>query len=614
MTDLERTISSMPTQPGVYLHKDAAGDILYVGKAKNLRSRVRSYFQEGRPTDAKTRILVSKIAAIEVIVTDTEAEALILENTLIKQHRPKYNILLKDDKSYPYVRITREQYPRVFKTRRVIKDGSKYFGPYTDGTYLYHLLQAIRSVLPIRTCDLPLTEEGVAKGKWKVCLQYHIKKCDGPCIGEASKDQYNEVVRQAHQILSGKTRELERSLEQRMQDLAEQLRFEDAAVVRERLERLREYVAKQKVVTTDSMDRDVFGMARIGTQACTVVFTVRDGKLVGKRHFLASDVPDGGDAELLRSTLEQWYVDADSYPDEVLVPIEPVDVEFMAAFLREKKGRIVDVQVPRIGDKRKLIAMAENNADLLLRETLALQAQRDQTVSKTMLALQADLRMRSLPRRIECFDNSHMQGTDYVSSMVVFVDGKSRRSEYRKFKLREIDHNNDFEAMKEVVRRRYTRVLEEQGPLPDLVVIDGGKGQLSHAMEVITELGLEGKMTVVGMAKRLEEIFVPDQRDPLLISKSSPSLRLLQQVRDEAHRFAITYHRTLREKRTLQTELTQIPGIGTTTAEKLLRSIGSVEAVKEASLDSLQAVVGAAAARKVHEYYHPAPHSSASDV
>lgn len=604
----------MPTQPGVYLHKDAAGGILYVGKAKNLRSRVRSYFQEGRPTDAKTRILVSKIAAIEVIVTDTEAEALILENTLIKQHRPKYNILLKDDKSYPYVRITREQYPRVFKTRRVIKDGSKYFGPYTDGTYLYHLLQAIRSVLPLRTCDLPLTEEGVAKGKWKVCLQYHIKKCDGPCIGEASKDQYNEVVRQAHQILSGKTRELERSLEQRMQDLAEQLRFEDAAVVRERLERLREYVAKQKVVTTDSMDRDVFGMARIGTQACTVVFTVRDGKLVGKRHFLASDVPDGGDAELLRSTLEQWYVDADSYPDEVLVPIEPVDVEFMAAFLREKKGRIVDVQVPRIGDKRKLIAMAENNADLLLRETLALQAQRDQTVSKTMLALQADLRMRSLPRRIECFDNSHMQGTDYVSSMVVFVDGKSRRSEYRKFKLREIDHNNDFEAMKEVVRRRYTRVLEEQSPLPDLIVIDGGKGQLSHAMEVITELGLEGKMTVVGMAKRLEEIFVPDQRDPLLISKSSPSLRLLQQVRDEAHRFAITYHRTLREKRTLQTELTEIPGIGTTTAEKLLRSIGSVEAVKEASLEALQAVVGAAAARKVHEYYHPAPHSSASDV
>jgi excinuclease ABC subunit C len=421
-----------------------------------------------------------------------------------------------------------------------------------------------------------------------------------------SREHYNDVVRQAQQILSGKTRELERSLEERMHELAEQLRFEDATIERERLERLREYVSKQKVVTTDSMDRDVFGMARIGSQACTVVFTVRDGKLVGKRHFLASDVPDGGDAELLRSTLEQWYLDADSYPDEVLIPIEPPDVEFMTAFLREKKGRVVDLQVPRIGDKRKLIAMAENNADLLLREALAMQAQRDQTVSKTMLSLQADLRMRSLPRRIECFDNSHMQGTDYVSSMVVFVDGKSRRSEYRKYKLREIEQNNDFEAMKEVVRRRYTRVLEEQGPLPDLVVIDGGKGQLSHAMEVITELGLEGKMTVVGMAKRLEEIFVPDQRDPLLISKSSPSLRLLQQVRDEAHRFAITYHRSLREKRTLQTELTEIPGVGTTTAEKLLRTIGSVEAVKASTLEALQAVVGASAARKVHEYYHPA--------
>lgn len=601
---LEKKIAGLPTKPGVYLHKDAEGQIIYVGKAKSLRNRVRSYFQEGRPVDAKTKALVRKIIDLDVIVTDTEVEALILENTLIKEHRPKYNILLKDDKSYPYIRITREEYPRVFKTRRVVRDGSKYFGPYTDGTYLYSLLKTLRSIFPIRSCELALTDATIAAGRWKVCLDYHIKKCDGPCEGYIDRERYNEYIRQAQQVLNGRTKDLERQLEDRMMVLAEELRFEDAAVVRVRLERLREYTSKQKVLATDDTDRDVFALSRIESTACTVVFTIRDGKLVGKRHFFIGGSRDRSDSEILRTTIERWYLEAEHFPDEVLMQTEIEDVDVLAEYLCEQRGKNVEILVPKIGDKRKLLSMAEMNADVLLRELLMQQAQKDQSMPRAVLALQQDLRMERLPRRIECFDNSHMQGTDYVSSMVVFVDGKPKKSDYRHFKLRTVEGNDDFEAMKEVITRRYSRAIEEGTEMPDLVIIDGGKGQLSHAMEIFASLGLVGRFTVVGLAKRLEEVFLPGQSVPLYLAKTSSSLRLLQQARDEAHRFAITYHRTLRDKRTLQTELTEIPGVGEASAKKLLSIIGSVDRVRESSFDVLSEVVGKTMAKKVYDHYH----------
>lgn len=601
-------VARLPTKPGVYLHKDATGAIIYVGKAKNLRARVRSYTQLNRPADAKTKAMMARIASVDVIVTDTEAEALILENTLIKEHRPRYNVLLKDDKSYPFICITKEEFPQVFKTRRVVRDGSKYFGPYTDGTYLYYLLKTLRSVFPLRSCQLPLSEEGIAAGRWKVCLDYHIKKCDGPCEGHISKEAYNEYIRQAQQILSGKTRDLERQLEQRMQLLAEELRFEDALVLRHRLERLREYSAKQKVLADSDADRDVFALARIGAQACVVVFIIREGKLIGKRHYTLSTTIGGTadiltDADILRSTVERWYVDAESAPDEILVGVDVEDPESIEDFVRVRLGKRTHVVVPRVGDKRKLIAMAETNAEMLLRESIMQQAQKDVSMPKAVLDLQRDLAMTSLPRRIECYDNSHIHGTDYVSSMVVFFDGKPKKSEYRSYRLRSVEGNDDFEAMKEVMSRRFANANDDDAVLPDLVIIDGGKGQLSHAMEVLRDLGLEGRFTVVGLAKKLEEVFKPGTSDPLYLPKVSASLRLLQQARDEAHRFAITYHRKLRSKRTLRTELTDVPGIGPTTSTKLLRAFGSVKAIADADLESLASVVGPSAARKVVAHF-----------
>ncbi|MCX6139719.1 MAG: excinuclease ABC subunit UvrC [Candidatus Kapabacteria bacterium] len=605
LTDaLEKKIAGLPTKPGVYLHKDADGKIIYVGKAKSLRNRVKSYFQVGRPVDAKTKALVQKIADLEVIVTDTEVEALILENTLIKEHKPKYNVLLKDDKSYPYIRITKEEFPKVFKTRRVVRDGSKYFGPYTDGAYLYSLLKTLRSIFPIRSCDLALSEVSIASERWKVCLDYHIKKCEGPCESHISRERYNEYIRQAQQVLNGRTRDLESQLEDRMTALAEELRFEDASIVKGRLERLREYTEKQKVLANDDADRDVFALARAENIACVVGFTIRDGKLIGKRHYFVGNSREQSDDEIIRVTLERWYLEAEHFPDEVLLPCEIHDTEPLLSFLAEIKGNTVEIMIPKIGDKRKLVSMAETNAEVLLQELLLQQALKDQSVPRAVMSLQQDLRMERMPRRIECFDNSHIQGTDYVSSMVVFVDGKPKKSEYRHFKLRSVEGNDDFEAMKEVITRRYGRAIEEGTPMPDLVIIDGGKGQLSHAMEVLASLGLVGSFTVVGLAKRLEEVFTPGSSVPLYLPKVSSSLRLLQQARDEAHRFAVRYHRTLRDKRTFQTELTNITGVGDESAKKLLSIIGSVERVRESTVEQLTEVVGPAMARKIIDHYH----------
>lgn len=610
---LEEKVSALPTMPGVYLHKNADNKIIYIGKAKNIRNRVRQYFDRNRHLDAKSKVLVSKIADVECIVTDSEAEALILENILIKQHKPKYNILLKDDKSYPYIRITNEEYPRLFSTRTVIRDGSKYFGPYTDGRYLYSLLKTLRTLFPIRSCDLPLTERTIDDRKYKVCLDYHIKKCEGPCEAIVGRKHYNEHIKLASQILQGKTRDVEKQLESQMSDLAAEMKFEDAAQIRNRLQMLREYSAKQKVMTTELVDRDVVAFARDAHQACTVIFTIRDGKLTGKQQFIASNVLDTPDHEIVQASVERWYSENDFVPDEVHLPLELDNLEFLNDILRSKRGSAVEILVPKIGEKKKLITMAQANAEFILRDLHLEQLKRDEAIPRAVSSLQRDLRLPRPPRRIECFDNSHLQGTDYVSSMVVFVDGRPKKSEYRKYKIKSFTGNDDFRAMQEVVERRYSRLLEEKQTLPDLIIIDGGKGQLSHAYEILSGLGMAKNVPVIGLAKRLEEVFLPGESDSIILPRTSSSLRLIQQLRDEAHRFAITFHRELRSKRTLQTSLTDIPGIGDKTAHKLLTTIGSVDTVAKSTFDELKSAVGEAAARKVFDYYSTSGNEMESD-
>jgi excinuclease ABC subunit C len=620
---LAEKLHNIPTNPGVYLHKDENGVIIYVGKAKNLRSRVRSYFQQGRPKDAKTRVLVAKIRDIEVILTDSEVEALILENNLIKQHQPRYNILLKDDRTYPYICITNEPFPRVFPSRRVIRDGSKYFGPYTEAKYMYSMLNLLKSLFPIRSCTLDLTDEAIAKGKFKVCLDYQIKKCDGPCEGLVGRAEYNTMIQNAAQILKGKSRDVEKSLTQEMERLSETMQFEKALVVRNRLVTLREYTERQKVVSTDPIDRDVLALARNEKDACAVILKVRDGKLIGKQHFYVAHSEDKSDADILRATCERFYLESDDVPDEIFLPVhldevsasdvtsdpasEGISVETLETWLRAKRGSRVQIHVPQMGEKRKLVQMAAANADFLLKELLLQrmkrEQERDKTVPRAVLSLQRDLRLAKAPRRIECFDNSHFQGSETVSSMVVFVDGKPKKSDYRKFKIRTVEGIDDFKSMQEVVRRRYTRMLAENTEQPDLIIIDGGKGQLSSAVEILQELDLYGKIPIIGLAKRLEEVVFPFQSDTLLLPKTSSSLKLLQQARDEAHRFAIEFHRSLRDKRTLQTELTNVAGIGEKTAQKLLVQFGSVEGVRTALEADLVKSVGVKTTQILRAYF-----------
>ncbi|MEP7220324.1 MAG: excinuclease ABC subunit UvrC, partial [Bacteroidota bacterium] len=548
--------------------------------------------------------LVRKIVDLEVIVTDSAVEALILEDTLIKKLRPRYNVMLKDDKTYPYIRLTSEPFPRLFATRKVIRDGSRYFGPYTDAKYVRYLLKTIRSIFPIRSCDFNLNDETIAARKFKICLDYHIGKCEGPCEGFVNETHYGEMIRQVVQVLNGKTRSLEKTLEQDMQNLAGAMRFEEAALLRNRLQKLREYCGKQKVVTEDITDRDVIAFAAEDDDACAVIFKVRDGRLTGKQHHYLTGVLQMGESEIMENVIQRHYTATDSIPEEIFLPVElGDDFDVIHRFLSDKRedGR-VQIIVPKIGDKQKLVTMAQTNAKFLLDELKIQRMKRSDMVPRPVQSLQRDLRLKDVPRRIECFDNSNIQGTDPVSSMVCFVDGKARRSEYRKFKVRTVVGPDDFATMKEVVGRRYSRVMKEGWALPDLIVIDGGKGQVSAAMEVMRELGLD-HIPLIGLAKRLEEIVIPGQRDTILLPRSSSSLRLLQQIRDEAHRFAITFHRSLRGKRTLQSELENIPGIGPKTMGRIFDKFGSVRGVQAASLEELKEFLGPKTGEGVYDYF-----------
>ena len=595
---LKEKLDNLPRQPGVYQFKNADGKIIYVGKAKILRNRVRSYFQKGHNHDPKTKVLVTKIADLEVIVTDSEMEALILENTLIKKLKPRYNIDLRDDKSYPYIVVTNEPFPRVYVTRKVRQDGSRYYGPYTDVKTMRFALKSVRDIFQIRSCKLPLTEDGISRKKWKVCLDYHIGKCGGPCEGLVSLEEYNDMISQVERLLKGKTRDLIDQLTEEMQGYSERLEFEKAGETKKKIAAIKVYTEKQKMVSFELIERDIIAAVSEDDDGCGVIFKVRDGKLIGKQHFYLSNVSERSESEMIETLIERYYIAADYIPPELFLSAEPTDIEMVEELLTTKRGGEVRITVPDEGEDLKLIRMCRANAKFMLDELKIQKEKGKETIPHTLQALQRDLRLPAPPRRIECFDNSNIQGSDPVASMVVFVDGKPRKSDYRKFKIKTVVGADDFASMAEIIERRYTRVMREGGQLPDLVVVDGGKGQLSAAVETLRSIDLPNQ-PIVGLAKRLEEVFVPGESESILLPRTSSALKLLQQIRDEAHRFAITFHRSLREKRVISTQLTDIAGVGPTKATKLLREFGSVKGVREASLERLAEVVGMKAANNI---------------
>jgi excinuclease ABC subunit C len=599
---LQEKLENLPAGPGVYQHKDAEGKVLYVGKAKNLRSRVRQYFQKSRTPDPRIERMLARATDIEVIVTDSEVEALMLEANLIKKLKPRYNVNLKDDKSYPYIVITNEPFPRVFVTRQIRRDGSRYFGPYTDVKNVRAALKSVRDIFMVRSCNFFIDDEAIRKKKIKLCLDYHIRKCGGPCEGLVSQPDYNAMIDQVALILRGKSEGLLASLRAEMDRLAGAMRFEEAAAVRDRIKGVEAYREKQKAVDLDQTDRDILAFAAEGDDACGVIFRLRDGKMIGRQHYYMGNVDQKPPSELLESLIKSHYLEAEDIPEELLLPAPLEDAPALCAWLGLRRGGAVRLLVPEAGEEAKLVRLSATNARFLLDDLKIQRMKRADYVPFSVRSLQKDLGLESLPKKIECFDISNIQGSDSVASMVVFVDGKPRKSEYRKFKIQTVTGPDDFASMQEVIRRRYSRLLDEQGELPDLIIVDGGKGQLSSAAEVLSALGLP-RQPIVGLAKRLEEVYRPGQSEPETIPKASAGLKLLQQIRDEAHRFAVTFHRSLRSRRTLQTELDLIDGIGKTRAKELLEAFGSVQGVKFATLEQLAEVVGEKVAAKVKEHF-----------
>ena len=599
-------LETLPTTPGVYQFKSAEGRVLYVGKAINLRSRVRQYFQRSRNAGPRIDAMVARATDLEIIVTGSEVEALILEATLIKKLKPRYNVDLKDDKTYPFIVITNELFPRVFVTRRVIRDGSRYFGPFTDVKPMRASLKMIREIFKVRSCNFRIDDEAIRNRKIKVCLDYHIKKCEGPCEGIVSREHYNKMINEVALVLKGKTASLVELLQAQMERAADELRFEEATSLRDKVRQLSVYNERQKLVDAEKVDRDIFGIAREQDDACGVLFKVRDGKFVGRQHVYMSGVEQREYRDVLQHFIERYYLEAEDIPGEVFLPTEVDDARTIEVWLGGRAERSVRLIVPKIGDKAKLVAMCQSNAKYLLDELSLQRLKRKDFVPHAVRVLERHLRLTAIPRRIECFDISNIQGADSVASMVVFVDGKARKSEYRKYRIQSVDGPDDFASMREVVGRRYSKLLEEQGRLPDLIVVDGGKGQLSSAVDVLRRLGLHGEtegIPVIGLAKRLEEVYVPGSADPQSMPRTSSGLKLLQQIRDEAHRFAVTYHRAVRKKRTLQTELDLIKGIGRKRAQELLEAFGSVQGVKFATEEQLAELVGEKVAGRIKDYF-----------
>ena len=582
---LAEKLKLLPDSPGVYIMKDAHGKIIYVGKAVVLKNRVRQYFQSNRSQAPKVRAMVSHIADFETIMTANEVESLILESNLIKKHRPRYNIRLKDDKSYPYVKVTvQEDFPRVFITRRVMHDGARYFGPYTNVTALRDSLKLLRRLFPLRTCRI-MPE--------RPCLEYHIKRCLAPCVGKVSQEDYGAMIRAVLLFLEGRTDDVERALERRMQHAAGAYHFEIAARLRDQLAAVRAAAQRQNIVT-GAGDQDAIGMARSSVGVCVQIFFIRSGKMIGREHFLLRGSEEESDVDVLRAFLEQYYNQATFVPREVLLPqvLADADREVIQNWLSEKKGggRVV-LLTPQRGTKRDLIVMATGNAEKFLADEQTRQSLSDQQTMGAVEELGRYLGLEKAPYRMECFDISHNQGQETVASMVVFEGGLPKKSDYRRFKIKSAEGKpDDFLSMREVTTRRYVGLPEEE--LPDLIVIDGGKGQLSSALEIIRMEAGHKDVPVVGLAKQFELIFTEGRPDPIELPRRSASLYLIQRIRDEAHRFAITFHRKLRSKRNLVSVLDHIVGVGPKRRQSLWTHFGTLDKIKAASIEELAAAPG----------------------
>lgn len=605
--DVREKVDNLPLSPGVYMFKDKKERLLYIGKAKRLRNRVRSYFQDSSDHDGRIRVMIGKIEDLEVIVTDSEAEALILENNLIKKHHPRYNILYRDDKSYPYICVTNDERPRVYPTRTVINDGSKYYGPYDSVTHMKRMLDTIRKAFDLCTCAVSRKNIDRTKGppKWHSCFDDYLESCSG----DWDLEKYQATIDKVERMLNGRTDALIRDLKEEMSIASDALEFEQAAQIRDSLEAVKKYSKKMKMVADKKVDRDLFAVKvdEEINEACGVLFKVREGKLISKFHRFLKNIKHLEKGEMLQSFVEDYYTGqhAGGIPDEVYVSDELVNEEPLAQYLWEERGKKVRIHRPQRGEKAKMIRMALSNAKYLLGERkLEKEKAAQKRIPHSVKELKEQLNLQQLPRRIECFDNSNLQGSDPVASMVCFVDARPKKSEYKRFNIKTVEGPDDFASMKEVLSRRYKRVMDEKQQIPDLIVVDGGKGQLSSAVDALKKIGFYGECEIIGLAKRLEEVFVPEKSNAIMIPKKSSALKLLQKVRDEAHRFAVSFHRNKRSKRTIKTELTQINGIGKKTAQQLLKEFGSVKSVQNAELEDLQEEVGEKTGQKVYQYFH----------
>jgi len=591
---IEIQLSTLPDSPGVYQFYDAEEKILYVGKAKNLKKRVASYFTKTHEY-GKTRVMVKKIRGIRHIVVPTESDALLLENNLIKKYRPRYNVLLKDDKSYPWICIKNERFPRIFPTRKLIRDGSEYYGPYTSMKTVRTLLDLVKSVYPLRTCNYDLSQEKIDAGKYKVCLEYHLGNCKGPCEGMQNAEDYHAQIEDIREIIKGNFKSSLQYFKHRMRALAVDMQFEEAQLIKEKIEVLENYQVKSTIVNPKINNVDVFSIISDESHAYVNFLQLSHGSIIRSHTLEIKKKLDESDVDLLQLAIVEIRQRFDSRSTELYLPFE-VTVESH-----------LKVTVPKLGDKKKIVDLSERNAKFFRQERFKQIKiiDPDRHTNRIMAQMQKDLRLSAEPRHIECFDNSNIQGSNPVAACVVFRNGKPSKKDYRHYNIKTVDGPDDFASMEEVVYRRYKRLLAEEESLPQLIVIDGGKGQLSSALKSLDILGLRGTIAIIGIAKRLEEIYFPEDPIPLYLDKKSESLKIIQQLRNEAHRFGITFHRNKRSKAAINSELEGIDGVGEKTAQDLLKSFKSVKRVKEASVEKLAETVGMAKAKKIYGAFHP---------
>ena len=590
---LEIQLQTLPNEPGVYQYFDKEGTVIYVGKAKNLKKRVSSYFTKTHD-NGKTRVLVKKIVSIKHIVVETETDALLLENNLIKKHKPRYNVLLKDDKSYPWICIKNERFPRVFSTRRVFKNGGDYYGPYTSMKTVSTLLSLIRGLYSLRTCNYDLAEQKIQAGKYKVCLEYHLGNCKGPCEGLETEAEYNENIKAIKEILKGNFKDSLSQFKKQMKAFADNMQYEEAQKIKEKVEVLENYQAKSTIVNPKISNVDVFSIMSDESYGYINFLQLSYGSIIRSHTLEIKKKLDETDKELLELAITEIRQRFNSKSKEIYVPFK-VDL-----------GKNIKVVIPKLGDKKHILDLSLRNAKYFRMERFKQIkiVDPDRHVKRIMAQMKADLRLSEEPRHIECFDNSNIQGTNPVAACVVFKNGKPSKKDYRHFNIKTVEGPDDFASMEEVVYRRYKRLLDEEQPLPQLIIIDGGKGQLSSALKSLDALNLRGKIAIIGIAKRLEELFYPNDPIPLYLDKKSETLKIIQQLRNEAHRFGIEHHRNKRSKTALNTELETIAGIGDKTVVELLKHFKSAKRVANAKLDELEEVVGASRAAKIYNYYH----------